>query len=75
MPDTTKSNTTGPQPAPRKPSSFARYLGPGMAIGIGIGTAMGAAFNDMALGMGIGVGLGPAMALGMAAYKDRQRPS
>ena len=44
-------------------------MGAGVAIGIGVGTALGAAMDDMSIGIAIGAGLG--FALGAALSKSQ----
>ena len=44
-------------------------MGAGVAIGIGVGTALGAATDDMSIGIAIGAGLG--VALGAALSKSQ----
>ena len=45
-----------------------------MALGMGVGIALGAAFgtmmDDLALGMGVGIALGAAFGAGFAAQDD-----
>tara|TARA_R110000772_G_scaffold36961_4_gene88063 strand:+ start:163 stop:342 length:180 start_codon:yes stop_codon:yes gene_type:complete len=44
-------------------------IGAAMAIGIGVGTAMGAAFNKVGIGVALGAGIGVAV----GAVMDQQR--
>lgn len=38
---------------------------PVLAIGVGIGTALGVAFHTLALGIGVGVAIGTALGVGV----------
>lgn len=49
-------------------SSFAAYL----AIGIGVGTALGVSFDNVALGVGIGVAIGTALGLTVGASRSKK---
>lgn len=46
--------------------------GGGLAIGISVGVALGAAFNNLAIGIAIGVGIGIAFD-GVIARRNRPR--
>lgn len=47
--------------------------GGGLAIGIGVGVALGAAFHNIALGIAIGAGIGVALDGGIVCRNRRGR--
>ena len=69
MPDDPDASPSEPAQKPREvPPLFGAYL----AIGIGMGTAIGVAIDNIALGIGIGVAFGVAM--GFVVDRARTRP-
>jgi len=58
MPDDPEESTPEPD---RKSEAVPSLLGAYLAIGIGMGTAIGVGIDNLALGIGIGVAFGVAM--------------
>ncbi len=46
------------------------YLGAGIALGAGIGTALGIAFDNLAIGISLGAGIGLVLGSIMAAQRS-----
>jgi hypothetical protein len=58
-------------------SKRQHYLGTGIALGAGIGTALGIAFDNLAIGISLGAGLGLVLGSVMGARrvdKSQQPP-
>jgi transketolase N-terminal domain/subunit len=45
-------------------------MGTAIALGVGIGTALGVAFNNISMGVALGAGLGVAFGAALASKKD-----
>ena len=57
---------------PKKPSMSCSPMGAALAIGIGVGAAIGAATDNLATGVGIGAAIGTAIGAGTTASQNKR---
>ena len=62
---------TGPEKKPPPPAGS--LVGLGIALGAGMGVALGAAFDNVGMGLAIGVGVGSALGAGLEARKGKNK--
>lgn len=59
------------QEKPPSKTEDTNYVGLGIALGAGVGVALGAAFNNLAMGVALGAGLG--VVLGAVLYSQKKK--